>query len=315
MRIVFMGTPDFAVPCLEILLKSQYDVAAVVTAADKPAGRGQQIVESAVKKCALKHGLKILQPEKLKSETFIEELKNLQADLFVIVAFRMLPEIVWNMPKKGSINLHASLLPQYRGAAPLNWAIINGEKETGISTFFLKHEIDTGSIIYQSKIPVTDTMTVGELHDTAMHLGAELILKTVNDIRDNKVQEIPQSEVMQKLGLEENNLKHAPKIFKPDMLINWTKNAQEVFNLIRGLSPYPSAFTQLNGLNLKIYKSEILEKSNTLSPGEYLTDGKSYLAFKCSDKLINVLELQLEGKKKMNVEDFLRGYKLDPRTL
>ena len=315
MRIVFMGTPDFAVPCLEILLKNQYDVAAVVTAADKPAGRGQQIVESAVKKCAVKHGLKILQPEKLKSETFIEELKNLQADLFVIVAFRMLPEIVWNMPKKGSINLHASLLPQYRGAAPLNWAIINGEKETGISTFFLKHEIDTGSIIYQSKIPVTDTMTVGELHDTAMHLGAELMLKTVNDIRDNKVQEIPQSEIMQKLGLEENNLKHAPKIFKPDMLINWTKNAQEVFNLIRGLSPYPSAFTQLNGLNLKIYKSEILEKSNTLSPGEYSTDGKSYLAFKCSDKLINVLELQLEGKKKMNVEDFLRGYKLDPRTL
>lgn len=308
MRIVFMGTPEFAVASLDILVKNHADIVAVVTSADKPAGRGQKLSESAVKKYALEKGLKILQPEKLKSTEFIDELKTLNADLFIVVAFRMLPEIVWTMPPKGTFNLHASLLPQYRGAAPINWAIINGEKESGVSTFFLKHEIDTGAIIYQEKTTIHEQMSAGELHDTLMQIGANLVLKTVQDIENNKVNPISQEDAMKANGIKEEELKHAPKIFKSDMEIKWTENAKTVHQLIKGLSPYPTAFSKFNGLVIKIYKAEI-DDTLSLQPGEYYTDQKSFLKFQCADYSISVKELQLEGKKKMGVEEFLRGYK------
>ncbi len=307
MRIVFMGTPEFAVSSLDILVKNNYNIVGVVTSVDKPAGRGQKLHESDVKKYALEKGLRILQPEKLKAEHFIDELKSLQADLFIVVAFRMLPEIVWTMPALGTFNLHASLLPQYRGAAPLNWAIINGEKETGVTTFFLKHEIDTGSIIHQAKTPITDTMNAGELHDVLKELGASLVLKTVQDIEAGTIKSISQDESMKALGLTESDLKHAPKIFKPDMEIHWDKSAKEIYQLIKGLSPYPAAFTKLNGLNLKVYDAEISEPLNQ-SIGTFASDKKTYLKFQTADQSISIKELQLEGKKRMKVEEFLRGY-------
>lgn len=306
-----MGTPEFAVASLDILVKNKYDVAAVVTVPDKPAGRGQKLSESAVKQYAVANHLKVLQPEKLKSEEFIQELKNIEADLFIVVAFRMLPEVVWSMPKHGTFNLHASLLPQYRGAAPLNWAIINGEKETGVSTFFLKHEIDTGSIIYQEKVKIGDEMTVGELHDQMMQIGAELVLKTVKSIENSSAQSIDQQEWMQKNQIKEEDLKHAKKIFKEDREINWNKTAQEVVNLIRGLSPYPVAFTHLNQQVLKIYKAKISSVNSNLNIGEYESDGKNYLRFKAKDAMVELLDLQLEGKKRMSVEELLRGLRLN----
>lgn len=306
MRIVFMGTPDFAVASLDKLIKNNKNVVAVVTSPDKPAGRGQKIHESAVKKYALENNLKILQPEKLKSEDFISELKELNADLFIVVAFRMLPEIVWNMPRLGTFNLHGSLLPQYRGAAPINWAIINGEKESGVTTFFLKHEIDTGSIIHQAKAAIHIGMNAGELHDTLMEIGADLVLKTVNDIEADKVQAESQEETMKRNGIELSALRHAPKIFKNDMEINWNKSSVEVFQLIKGLSPYPTAFTKINGLGLKVYDAEITE-TLTIPIGEHLSDGKTYLKFQTTDGSISILDLQLEGKKRMKVEEFLRG--------
>lgn len=309
MRIVFMGTPEFAVASLDILVKNNYNIVGVVTAVDKPAGRGQKIQESDVKKYALEKGLRILQPEKLKSESFIEELKSLQADLFIVVAFRMLPEIVWTMPPLGTFNLHASLLPQYRGAAPLNWAIINGEKETGVTTFFLKHEIDTGSIIHQAKTAITEKMNAGELHDTLKEIGAKLVLKTVQDIEAGNIQSISQEESMLAQGLRASDLKHAPKIFKPDMEIHWEKSAKEILQLIKGLSPYPAAFTKLNGLNLKVYDAEISEPIHQ-AIGTFASDKKTYLKFQTADQSISIKELQLEGKKRMKVEEFLRGYNL-----
>ena len=306
MRIVFMGTPDFAVASLDRLVKNQKDIVAVVTSPDKPAGRGQKLNESAVKKYAVENNLQVLQPEKLKDPVFIEALQQLNADLFIVVAFRMLPEMVWTMPKLGTFNLHGSLLPQYRGAAPINWAILNGEKESGVTTFFLKHEIDTGSIIHQAKTAINEQMNAGELHDTLMEIGADLVLQTVNEIEQNNVHPISQEETMKRNSLKESDLKHAPKIFKEDMKINWDRTAKEVYQHIKGLSPYPTAFTQLNQLGLKIYDAEISENL-LLTPGEYQTDGKTFLKFQCKDGSISITDLQLEGKKRMKVEEFLRG--------
>lgn len=302
MRIVFMGTPDFAVASLDALNKAGFDIVGVVTAADKPAGRGQKISESAVKKYAVENGLNLLQPLKLKDPEFINELKQLNADLQVVVAFRMLPEIVWNMPPKGTINLHGSLLPQYRGAAPINHAIISGEKETGVTTFFLKHEIDTGDVIFSAKTAITDEDTAGTLHDKLMQIGADLIVKTVKAIEEDNYTEVPQP-----LDAE---LKAAPKIFKDFCEINWNQDNQTVYNHIRGLSPYPAAFTTLNGKMLKIFK--VVKENNTPSkaPGEYETDGKTYLKFATKNGYIVLLELQLEGKKRMLVDEFLRGVRL-----
>lgn len=306
MRIVFMGTPDFAVASLDKLVKNNKDIVGVVTSADKPAGRGQKLQESAVKKYAVEHNLTILQPEKLKAPEFTEALKALKADLFIVVAFRMLPEIVWTMPPLGTFNLHGSLLPQYRGAAPINWAIINGEKESGVTTFFLKHEIDTGSIIHQAKTPIHKQMNAGELHDELMKIGADLVLKTVNDIEANNVHPISQEETMKRNGLIASDLRHAPKIFKKDMEINWSKSAEEIYRLIKGLSPYPTAFTSINKLGLKIYEAEISD-SLTIQAGEFSSDHKTYLKFQTADQSISIKELQLEGKKRMNIEEFLRG--------
>ena len=312
LRIVFMGTPDFAVPALDILVQHNYNVVGVITAPDKPAGRGQQLHQSAVKKYAVENGLRILQPEKLKNPDFIQELKSLEANLFIVVAFRMLPEIVWQMPEFGTFNLHASLLPQYRGAAPINWAIINGEKETGVTTFFLQHEIDTGNIIMQEKINIEDEDNAGTVHDKLMNAGSALVLKTVQAIENDNVIESPQSIV------DSRQLKHAPKIYKESCEINWEKTAQEIHNLIRGLSPYPTAFTYLNGKTLKVYVAQICSCQREPAPVlehilsskvRYSTDNKNYLSFKCYDGWLDILELQLEGKKRMKVDEFLRGHK------
>jgi len=307
-RIIFMGTPTFAVPSLQKLLDAGYEIIAVVTAPDKPAGRGLQLNESAVKKFALSKGLKILQPEKLRNPDFVEALKNLHADLQIIVAFRMLPEAVWNMPPMGTINLHASLLPQYRGAAPINWAIINGEKETGVTTFKLKHEIDTGDILLQEKIEIGDTETAGELYERMKEIGAQLLLQTITNLTDNKLPERPQSIIS---GTSEHNqpLHHAPKISNETCEIKWGKSTDEIYNLIRGLSPQPAAFTFLNSRKLKIFSAEKEITAIKESPGKIISDRKSYLKFACNNGCISVKELQLEGKKKMNVESFLRGWR------
>ena len=298
LRIVFMGTPEFAVPMLSELVNSTHEVVGVVTAPDKPAGRGMQLNESEVKKFAKEKSLHILQPEKLKNENFLTELKSLNADLFVVVAFRMLPEVVWNMPSLGTINLHASLLPQYRGAAPINWAIINGEKETGVTTFFIQHEIDTGKIIFQEKIPIRENETVGELYVELMQLGATVLRKTVDAIALANYPQIPQDHI--------TDIKHAPKIFKETCKIDWNKTAEYNYDFIRGLSPYPCAFTLLNSKVFKIFKAEKSNSANTTN-APYETDGKTYLRFYCSNGAIDVKDCQLEGKKKMSVEEFLRG--------
>ncbi|MDB5284592.1 MAG: methionyl-tRNA formyltransferase [Bacteroidota bacterium] len=299
-----MGTPEFAVPMLATLLNSEHEVVGVITAPDKPAGRSMSVpTESDVKKYAKDKNLRILQPEKLKNEGFLAELKSLNADLFVVVAFRMLPEVVWTMPPLGTINLHASLLPQFRGAAPINWAIIEGEKETGVTTFFIQHEIDTGKIIFQEKIPIREDENVEELYDELMVLGAKVLRKTVDAIADNNYPQIPQDHITE--------IKHAPKIFKETCKIDWSKNAEQVHNFIRGLSPYPAAFTQLNDKVFKIYKASKAESNKvSANPGKVETDGKTYLHFYCGSGYINVLECQLEGKKKMSVEEFLRGNKV-----
>ncbi len=300
LKIVFMGTPEFAVPMLETLYKSNHEIVGVVTAPDKPAGRGMQVSESDVKKCALKHELKILQPEKLKNPDFLSELSNLKADLFVVVAFRMLPEAVWSMPPLGTINLHASLLPQYRGAAPINRAIMNGEKETGVTTFFLQQEIDTGKIIFSDKVTIRENETAGELYTELMALGSVVLLKTVNAIAEGNYPQTPQDHI--------TDIHHAPKIFKDDCKIDWSNTTQHIYNQIRGLSPYPAAFTTLDNKNFKILKATPLKDIKSTTP--YSTDGNSYLRFNCADGQIDVLECQMEGKKKMTIAEFLRGYKL-----
>ena len=308
MRIVFMGTPEFAVPCLDILVKNNYEVVGVVTMPDKPAGRGQQIQQSAVKKYALLHGLKILQPEKLKSEEFINELKSLNADIQIVVAFRMLPEAVWNMPPKGTYNLHASLLPQYRGAAPINWALINGETETGVTTFKLQHEIDTGNILFQQKVTLNENTTTGELHDTLMEVGAKLILKTVEAIDTNTIQLQEQTKFIS----TSNELKHAPKIFKETCKINWNETPEFIHNLIRGLSPYPTAWTEILVNNtphlVKIFSSSKENSNHNLTTGTCISDNKTYLKVACKNGFIHINELQLAGKKRLNIIEFLKGF-------
>ncbi|WP_235906191.1 methionyl-tRNA formyltransferase [Ginsengibacter hankyongi] len=307
LRIIFMGTPEFAVPSLERLVDAGYNIVAVVTAPDKPSGRGLQMNESAVKKYALSKGLKILQPEKLKNPAFINELKELNADLHVVVAFRMLPEVVWNMPPMGTINLHGSLLPQYRGAAPINWAIINGEKETGVTTFKLQQEIDTGNILLQQKITIGDEENAGELHDRMKEIGADLLLQTINELVNKNLKETEQTQTS---SLNSHSLRHAPKIFTETCEIKWEKSVDEVYNLIRGLSPYPTAFTFLKGKKLKIFNVQKEITNIKENPGELITDSKTYLKFSCNNGYISLKELQLEGKKKMYVEDFLRGWRM-----
>ena len=299
LKLVFMGTPEFAVPMLHALIQSEHKVVGVITAPDKPAGRGMQLVESEVKKFAKEKGLHILQPEKLKNENFITELKALNADLFVVVAFRMLPEVVWSMPPMGTINLHASLLPQYRGAAPINRAIINGEKETGVTTFFIQQEIDTGKIIYQEKIPIRNDENAGELYQDLMTLGSSVLQKTVDAIATGNYPQIPQDHITE--------IKTAPKIFKEDCKIDWNKDVRHIYNFIRGLSPYPAAFTTLDEKVFKIFKAVPHPGTSTQAAGSFETDGKTFFRFYCSNGYLEVKECQLEGKKKMGVEEFLRG--------
>jgi methionyl-tRNA formyltransferase len=311
-----MGTPEFAVASLDILIKNDYNVVGVVTVPDKPAGRGQQIQQSAIKKYAVEHNLNLLQPEKLKDENFIAELKSLKADVQLVVAFRMLPEVVWHMPKMGTYNLHASLLPKYRGAAPINWAIINGEKESGVTTFKLKHQIDTGNILFQEKVKIEPTTTAGELHDKLMLVGAELILKTVSEIERSFVS----GKELDFLPQDDQLACHAPKIFKEDCQIDWTKPGNEINNFIRGLSPYPTAFTQLKNGEDQIQLVKIFNSKFEIFPpnhpnGLLLTDNKTYLKVFCEDGLIEVTEIQLQGKKKIGISEFLRGFKVKDKAM
>ena len=306
LRIAFMGTPEFAVASLDALVQAGCTIVSVITAPDKPAGRGMKLQQSAVKKYAVEKGLPVLQPEKLKNPQFIEELKALNADLQIVVAFRMLPEVVWNMPPMGTINVHGSLLPQYRGAAPINWAVINGETETGVTTFKLQHEIDTGHILLQDRIAIGDDETAGELHDKMKDVGAQLLVKTVKGLADGSLQEIPQTNVAEQKSGE---IKHAPKIHTATCLIDWNKSVNEIYNLIRGLSPYPAAFTHLHEKTLKIYTAEKETTQPNISPGKYETNHKTYLKFACSNGYIRIKELQLEGKKRMPITDFLRGFR------
>jgi len=305
LKIVFMGTPEFASTILEHILNANMNVVGVVTVADKPSGRGLQMNESAVKKLAKLHDLPVLQPTNLKDETFINELANLNADLFIVVAFRMLPEIVWTMPKYGTINLHASLLPQYRGAAPINWAIINGEKETGVTTFFIEKEIDTGNIIEQKKINIEPDESVGELHDKLMILGAQTVLSTIQKITNQNIQSIKQSDI------KVDVLKTAHKIFKQDCIINWNQNAQKVHDFIRGLSPYPAAWCELFNAEtqetktFKIFKGAL---TNELASHDlHLLNSKNGILFPCGDYYYAVQEIQPEGKRRMNFKEFAAG--------
>jgi methionyl-tRNA formyltransferase len=308
LRIVFMGTPEFAVESLKALINSEHEVVGVVTAPDKPAGRGNKIVSSDVKVFAQEKGIKnILQPANLKSPDFLDELKNLNADLQVVVAFRMLPEVVWAMPPKGTINLHASLLPDYRGAAPINWAIINGEEKTGVTTFFIEKEIDTGKILFSDEVTVTEDMNAGELHDMLMVKGAQLLLKTVNSIADGDYEAVDQN------GVDLKKVLHAaPKIFKEDCKIDWNKKGNDIHNLIRGLSPYPTAWTEFKKndetIAMKIFRSKFIPESHHNKPGEIITDGKSFLKISVIDGFIEILNIQQPGKRQLDIVEFLRGF-------
>jgi methionyl-tRNA formyltransferase len=294
-----MGTPEFAVPSLDILVAHGFKVVGVVTAPDKPQGRGQQMSMSPVKLAALRHGLTVLQPTNLKSPDFLAELKALNANLQVVVAFRMLPESVWSMPEYGTFNLHGSLLPQYRGAAPINWAIINGEKETGVTTFMLQHEIDTGNILFQEREPISQDDTAGTLYERLMNKGASLVLKTTQAIAANQVQPIAQPQAA--------DLKKAPKIFKETCMIDWSLPARRVQDFIRGLSPYPAAWSTINGKTFKIFKTTIADNKASKPPGTIDSDNKSYIWAAVADGWISIEELQAEGKKRMKVEEFLKG--------
>ena len=306
LRIVFMGTPEFAVASLDALVKAGCNIVGVITAADKPAGRGMKMNESAVKKYAVEHKLKILQPEKLKNPEFLAELKSLNADLQIVVAFRMLPEVVWSMPPMGTVNLHGSLLPQYRGAAPIHWAVINGEKETGVTTFKLKHEIDTGDILLQKNFLIDDDETTGDVHDKMKKIGADVLVETVKGLAHGTLKETPQDS---KLATENLKLKHAPKITTESCRINWSDSVENVYNLIRGLNPHPAAFTMVNEKMMKVFRAKKEVVSPAKIEGDYETDGKTYLKFTCANGYIHLLEIQMEGKKKMGIEEFLRGYR------
>jgi methionyl-tRNA formyltransferase len=313
LRIVFMGTPDFAVASLKALIEGGYNVVAVITAPDKPAGRGKKLTESAVKKYALQNDLKVLQPEKLKNPDFIEKLRALKADLQVVVAFRMLPEVVWNMPPLGTFNLHGSLLPQYRGAAPLNWAIINGETKTGVTTFLLDQKIDTGKILFRKELKIGKNDTVGEIHDRLMVAGAKLALKTVDALAKGNVKPIPQSEL-----ISDEKIKPAPKLFKEDCKIDWKKDVESVRNLIRGLSPHPAAWANLvhkeNGRTVpcKIYFAQTVIAAENARPGTIDSDDENYLNVACGNGWLEITDLQLSGKKRMKTADFLRGFRNIP---
>ncbi|QHL87005.1 methionyl-tRNA formyltransferase [Nibribacter ruber] len=301
LRIIFMGTPDFAVPGLQALIENNWNVVAVITAPDKPAGRGLKLTYSPVKEVALQHGIPVLQPTNLKDPAFQEELRSFKASLQVIVAFRMLPEVVWNMPPLGSLNIHASLLPHYRGAAPINWAIINGDQETGVTSFFLRHEIDTGDIILQEKVAIAPEDDFGSLYEKLKHAGAKLLLDTVTAIVQENTQPYPQPQ------LKEPRM--APKIFKETCQINWNQPAEKVHNFVRGLSPYPAAWAILEGKQFKILKGEAISAETTLPAGTLQTDNKKYIHLQCADgTAYSILELQMEGKKRMSVQDFLRGF-------
>jgi methionyl-tRNA formyltransferase len=302
LRIIYMGTPEFAVPSLDILVKNGFNVVAVVTVPDKPSGRGLQLNPSPVKTYALENNIPVLQPEKLKDEDFQRELKSYEADLQVVVAFRMLPEAVWNMPRLGTLNLHASLLPDYRGAAPINWAIINGETETGCTTFFLKHEIDTGDIIFQFKLPILPEDNIGTLYEKQMTKGAELTLQTITAIQEGNYPRSPQPIVAEP--------KLAPKIFKETCKIDWSKSAVEIHNLVRGLSPYPAAFTSINDKSCKVFETSVFDENKTGEIGKLSTDGKTFIHFQTAKGVIEIKSLQMEGKKRMVVDEFLRGNRL-----
>ncbi|MEJ7646590.1 MAG: methionyl-tRNA formyltransferase [Chryseolinea sp.] len=302
LRIIFMGTPDFAVASLEGLILHGYNLVAVVTSQDKPQGRGQKIIFSPVKECALKHNIPVLQPPNLKAAEFLNELKSYNANLQIVVAFRMLPESVWAMPAIGTFNLHASLLPQYRGAAPIHWAIINGEKETGVTTFFLKHEIDTGSIIYQEREIIHETDNVGMLYERLMVKGSRLVLKTVDAIQSGSFPAIAQENA--------KTLKHAPKIFRETCEINWTQSCESIRNFVRGLNPFPVAWTALSGKIYKIFLVSVASHADNANPGDFKTDNANFLYIKASDGWLSIDEVQPEGKRKMKVQDFFRGNKI-----
>ncbi|MCG9880831.1 MAG: methionyl-tRNA formyltransferase [Bacteroidia bacterium] len=302
MRIIFLGTPDFAVASLRAMVEAKHEVVAVVTMPDKPAGRGMKLQQSPVKQYAVSQNIPVLQPEKLRDPAFIEELRSFKADLQVVIAFRMLPEIVWNMPPLGTINLHASLLPDYRGAAPINWAIINGETVSGVSTFFLKHEIDTGDILLSAACEIGSDTTAGELHDTLMNLGADVMLQSLQLIKEGKTKGTPQGEGSSKL---------APKIFKTHCQIDWNKPGQTILNLIRGMSPYPAAFTTLAGKQVKVFKARFEPNTDAAVPGKIKCDQKTYLKIACEDGFIHLLDVQMESKKRMDIESFLRGNAID----
>ena len=303
LKVVFFGTPDFAVASLDALVQNGFSVLAVVTAPDKPAGRGMQLQASAVKQYALQHQLQILQPEKLKDPQFIATLQELAADVHIVVAFRMLPELVWNMPPQGTINVHGSLLPQYRGAAPINWAIMNGETETGVTTFRLKHQIDTGNILLQSKTPIFKEDNFSTVYQRLMLMGAELLVNTLRQLEAGFLQEVPQDHV------EESTIKHAPKLFKENLQIDFNKPAAELVNFIRGLAPFPMAYTFLEQKQLKVFLAHVVNEAPQVAVGTMQTDSKSYIRFACPDAWLYIDELQLEGKKRMETIAFLRGFR------
>ncbi len=300
LRIVFMGTPDFAVPSLDILVQNGYEIVGVITAPDKPGGRGKHLMQSAVKKYALAQNLPVLQPTNLKSPDFLSELKSLNADLQVVVAFRMLPEVVWGMPPKGTFNLHGSLLPQYRGAAPINWAVINGEQETGLTTFFLTREIDTGDVLFREKVAIGENETAGELHDRMMLIGAQLVLKSVKAIESGNYELVAQDDRL---------ASHAPKIFHETCEINFNQSAAAVHDFIRGLSPYPAAWTTLQGKNVKILRTLKGETETGLLPGTFYVEGKKNLRIATATGFLEILEIQPEGGKRMDAASFLNGYR------
>ena len=307
LRIVYMGTPDFAVEPLKALINNDYNIVGVITNYNKPSGRGQRITESAVKVFARENNFKVLQPQNLKAEEFLSELKALNADLQIIVAFRMLPEVVWDMPRLGTFNLHASLLPQYRGAAPINWAVINGDKETGATTFFLQHKIDTGNIILQNKVEILDNDTAGTVHDKLMYSGADLVVQTVDRILNGNIEATPQEII------DESELKSAPKIFKEDCKINWNNEGAKIYNKIRGLSPYPAAWSEFINekekvISFKIFDSEYEKSYHTIKIGTIFTDKKTELKIAVKNGYIQIKAIQIAGKKRMKIGDFLRGY-------
>lgn len=311
-RIVFMGTPEFAVPSLDILFQNGYNIVGVITVPDKPAGRGKKLKYSAVKQYSLKHNLNILQPTNLKDKGFIRQLHSLRADLQIVAAFRILPKVIWAMPEMGTFNLHASILPQYRGAAPMNWAVINGESETGVTTFFLDDNIDTGKIIFSEKTIISPDETVGELHDKLKHLGANLVLKTVKAIQKGNYTLTNQSSD----NIKNKSIKTAPKLFKKDCKIKWDKNINDIYNFIRGLSPYPAAHTELidpggKRYYVKIFKTSKEESNHKLKVKQIITDSKNDLCIAVNRGFIHINEIQLSGKKRMNIKNFLRGFSIN----